>query len=278
MRKIFGVLVFVFFIGGLLMGCFPSSPETEYTMDEFLRVYKTVRKNFDKETAYWTEDDKKSKDYFETFLKCAEKEGLERGIVTIRGVKTNSSSAHFFCLVKKGTALSDKGKLDTNQLLPCVTNNSKHILIEDDQEVVRVKGFLFKNTVGLDDCEIISPDLSKFEFKNNIQDMIESPPAIEEKVIQGVVKKIISIETYKENNKYLGDKQFELSLQSATYVGLLESDDKAAELLFFLNKKNNYEIIEGDRLALRSTVLESSDALGQKSLYVSSTERFCLFK
>ena len=75
MKKRLLFIVAIFALAILSGGC--SKEVKEYNIDDLLKNYSKVEKSIEKETQYWSDDEKKSTKYVDIVEKYAKKNGFE---------------------------------------------------------------------------------------------------------------------------------------------------------------------------------------------------------
>lgn len=155
MRKLLRV-VLVFACVLMIGGCGKGS-KTEYDMDEFSGILNELTADWEDDFNYLT-DDEKSEQRIEIYDKYLKKFGLKSGQeITIRGYYNDYPNSNIFIL-----RAEDDTNYESIMIGQFKEDGVKELLKED--EVIKVKGILFAGGSGLlDECELISPDISKRE-------------------------------------------------------------------------------------------------------------------
>lgn len=167
----------------------------EYNIDDLLVKYTKVKKGIEKETQYWSDDEKKGDKYVKLVKKYAEKNGFELNEKILVKGKVNSVMAG-------GVFLSTNSK-DSDSLM-CTFKSFKlpsyTALLEPDKNST-VEGILFETykdkdgTNGvhenLSKCKIKSPNLNETEFEDNIEDIVLSENYQDR--IMGTVTSVVKI-------------------------------------------------------------------------------------
>lgn len=260
MKKNLLIIVAIFAIAILTGGC--SKKVKEYNIDDLLKSYSKVEKSIEKETQYWSDDEKKSKEYVDVVEKYAKKNGFELNQkIIVRGKLESILGGSIF--LKASSEKSDSFMCSFAKFkLP-----SKIALLEPGENIT-VEGTLFDSgtekgkpyvSIYFDDCKIKSPSLKEMEsieFNDNISDIITTEYS--QNRIMGTVSSVIKIpETVEKRQEMLdnynssvnGEFQFVSAYRYGTHsVNFDLSDGK--HLMCFVDERNGTLPKEGDKVSL----------------------------
>lgn len=256
--------------------CSNKSTVKEYNIDDFLKVYTKAEKSVEKETKYWSDDEKDSDKYADVINKCAEKNKLSanqtiqlRGkftgiiIQSLRIAEDSDSANYFLCSFKLGKS---KRKIPSNvALLNPGDNINVEITIFSNYKDDTGKEHVSLNS---NNCKVISPDLSKVKYKDNVKDIIGSS---ETSRVMGEVTSVIE-NPYSEKQKkeisdsvdysVSGESEFSSAINYCTHIIELNLEDSDQGLLCFVNKNCAQIPEEGDKISIIGEPFSCSDMNG----------------
>ena len=254
MKKRLLFIVAIFALAILSGGC--SKEVKEYNIDDLLKNYSKVEKSIEKETQYWSDDEKKSTKYVDIVEKYAKKNGFELNQkIIVRGKLESILGGSIFLKANSEKSDSFMCSFAKFKLPP------KIALLEPGENIT-VEGTLFNSgtekgepyvSIYFDDCKIKSPSLKEMEsieFNDNISDIISTEYS--QHRIMGTVSSVIKIpETVEKRQEMLdnGEFQFVSAYRYGTHSVNFELAD-GKHLMCFVNERNGTLPEEGDKVSL----------------------------
>lgn len=283
MKKILGLLLTVALTIGMCGCSSGSSSVKEYNIDEFLPTYRKIVNSIENETQYWSEDELESSKYIELVKKEAKAGGFSLNQdVTIRGkagevldsflfINTSSESS------EEDTSYDDSDyddsdyssedpDYDETTLMCCFSEKIPHLALLEPGSNVAIQGTLFAVRKDEDkksecvseyllDCKIVSPDVDKVKFADNITDAISADNVSER--IMGTVDSIEEItasdddkDAYLDSVDALSDEyNYAYVYKCANYVIYL-NNGPGSTLPCFINTDEKLLPKKGDKISL----------------------------
>ncbi len=257
MKKKLLIIASVFVLIFSSTGC--SKKIKEYNIDDLLKKYSKTEKSIEKETEYWSDDEKQSKKYVNVVKKYAEKNGFELNQKVIVRGKLES--------ILGGSIFMATGSEDSDSFMCSFEKNilPTKIALLKPGENVSVEGTLFPSgakkgkpfvSIYFSDCKIKSPSLKNVEFEDNISEIITEEYSQDR--IMGTVSSVIKIpETVEARQEMLdnydssvsGEYNFVSAYRYATHSVNFDLGNNKY-LMCFVNEKNCNLPEAGDNVSL----------------------------
>lgn len=235
-----------------------TTSQTEYDMDTLGELLDQTNDLFEKDSADFSDDELVSDKAYDLYKKCSEKTGLPfNKEITVTGYKDNSFVGFELRSSDDKHDLSCSNKKGEDNLS----------LFVDKGEEMTVTGVLSanKNSYGiLSDCQITSPENITPEFKDNVDEVINSDSFCN--VIEGTVSDIVSLDAFEDVVKIANLTEYEHKDYYDDTVLYLSTDDHT--IFVFYDPETLGEVKVGDKIATQGSIdslmeLEKADGTSE---------------